>query len=60
MNTYARRDKLLDDFQKAANGSFSAVYRALTELSSHKRSPDLKAEEVTKRIKEIVLEQHAG
>lgn len=57
MNAFARRDQILDEFRRASNGSFSVVYRALTEISSEKKTADLTTEDVKGRIREIVKQQ---
>lgn len=57
MNTFARRDQILNDFRKESNGSFSAVYRAMSELSTEKKTSKLDEQEVKARIREIIKEQ---
>ncbi|QND51536.1 hypothetical protein HB779_06185 [Phyllobacterium sp. 628] len=54
MNAYARRDKILEDLQRESGGSFSAVYRAMTELSREKKTSELNTDEVKARIRAIM------
>jgi uncharacterized protein (DUF302 family) len=56
MNTFARRDKILADFQKESQGSFSIVYRALSEISNEKGTDVLKEEDVKDRIRKLINE----
>lgn len=57
MNTFAHRDQLLDEFRRASNGSFTVVYRALSELSTEKKTTHLDEKDVKARIDKIMKEQ---
>lgn len=57
MNSFARRDQILEGFQRESKGSFSAVYRALSELSTEKQSSKLSEKEVKARIRSILDEK---
>lgn len=57
MNTFARRDHLLEEFTKESKGSFSTVYRALSEVAKENKSGTLKEDDVRARIKEIVKDR---
>ena len=57
MNTFARRDKIMDEFRRESRGSFSVVYKALADLSNEKRTATLNAEDVKNRIREILNEK---
>ncbi|WP_417670625.1 hypothetical protein [Roseibium sp.] len=48
------RDNLLREFRKEAKGSFSAVYKALTEESVKRQSSSLQKDDVKNRIKTII------
>ena len=57
MNQLARRTQILNDFKRESNGSFSTVYRALTEASRDAKSSKLSEDDVKKRIREMVEEE---
>lgn len=57
MNTFARRDQLLEDFTKESKGSFSAVYRALSEAAKAAGSDTLDEADVKHRIQEIIRDK---
>ncbi|MBY8916539.1 hypothetical protein KUG85_14435 [Nitratireductor sp. L1-7-SE] len=59
MNAFARRDQILDEFRREAKGSFSVVYRALSQLATEKQSLKLEEKEVRERIKKIMSEEDA-
>lgn len=54
MNTFAHRDQILDEFRRESNGSFAVVYRALSELSTEKKTSDLDSNDVKARIRAIM------
>jgi hypothetical protein len=60
MNAFAYRDKILDELRRESNGSFSVVYRALSEAAKAQNDKKLDVEDVKRRIRDIIRDQAAA
>lgn len=62
MNTFVRRDKIVDELRRESKGSFVTLYRALVDASNHPSAQHngdtiLSEDEVKKRIRALVKER---
>jgi len=62
MNAFAYRDKVLDELRRESHGSFSVVYRAMSEASNARggQNGQLDVEDVKERIRQIIREDESA